>query len=137
LFHNLRATRETELAADYPIHVVSRWLGHTAMVAAKHYLQVTDADFERAAKSGAVEVQNPVQQPAASSRKMSQVRTQAHADCGLVREVATCHKSLRDKRAPKNSLINRLCGSSGDKSCSSTEGEPDGVGCALLLFPLP
>ncbi len=49
LFHNLRATRETELAAAHPIHVVCTWIGHTAAVAAKHYLQVTDADFERAA----------------------------------------------------------------------------------------
>ena len=34
------------------------------MIAAKHYLQVTDADFERAAKTGAVNreaLQKPVQ----------------------------------------------------------------------------
>jgi hypothetical protein len=60
LFHNLRASRETELAALYPIHVVCAWIGNTEMIAAKHYLQVTEADFERAAKSGAVAVQNPV-----------------------------------------------------------------------------
>lgn len=49
LFHNLRASRETELVAEYPVHVVCEWLGNTPAVAAKHYLQVTDADFERAA----------------------------------------------------------------------------------------
>jgi hypothetical protein len=59
LFHNLRATRETELAAQHPIHVVCAWIGHAAAIAQKHYLQVTDADFERAclgrgAESGAV-----------------------------------------------------------------------------------
>src|SRR5438132_1679211 len=48
LFHNLRASRETELAAEYPIHVVCKWIGHGALIAQKHYLQVTDADFERA-----------------------------------------------------------------------------------------
>src|SRR5262249_42820787 len=48
LFQNLRSTRETELAAVYPLHVVTAWIGHTAAIAAKHYLQVTDADFERA-----------------------------------------------------------------------------------------
>lgn len=53
LFHNLRASRETELAADYPLHVVTGWLGNTPKIAMKHYLQTTDADFERAAKSGA------------------------------------------------------------------------------------
>jgi integrase len=49
LFHNLRATRETELAGEYPIHVVAQWLGHSALVAQKHYLQVRDEDFQRAA----------------------------------------------------------------------------------------
>jgi len=72
LFHNLRASRETELAAEYPIHVVCSWIGNTAMIAVKHYLQVTDDYFERAAKSAAnsdaPNVQNPVQQPAARSR---------------------------------------------------------------------
>ncbi len=49
LFHAMRASRETELAKDYPIHVVTTWLGNTPRIALKHYLQVTDADFERAA----------------------------------------------------------------------------------------
>ena len=49
LFHNLRATRETELAEVYPIHVVCSWIGHTAAIAQKHYLQVRDEDFDRAA----------------------------------------------------------------------------------------
>ena len=49
LFHNLRASRETELAKVHPIHVVCTWIGHAAAIAQKHYLQVTDADFKRAA----------------------------------------------------------------------------------------
>jgi len=53
LFQNLRASRETELAAEYPLHVVCAWIGNSALVAQKHYLQVTDADFERAASRGA------------------------------------------------------------------------------------
>jgi integrase len=66
LFQNLRASRETELAAEYPLHVVCAWIGNSALVAQKHYLQVTDADFARAAsgggaKSGAVAVQKAVQ----------------------------------------------------------------------------
>jgi integrase len=58
LFQNLRTSRETELAARFPLHVVTTWIGNSAAIAAKHYLQVTEADFEaasqRAAKSGAV-----------------------------------------------------------------------------------
>ena len=39
------------------IHAVCQWLGNSQLVAAKHYLQVTDGHFEQA-------VQNPAQQPA-------------------------------------------------------------------------
>ncbi len=52
-FQNLRATRETELAQSYPLHVVTAWIGNSIPVAAKHYLQVTDADFMKAATGGA------------------------------------------------------------------------------------
>ena len=65
VFQNLRASRETELAADHPIHVVTAWMGNTPTVAQKHYLQVRDSDFERAsnpgAELGAARVQNQVQ----------------------------------------------------------------------------
>jgi hypothetical protein len=47
LFHNLRSSRETELAAEYPIQVVTAWLGNTPRIALKHYLQVTDAGRRR------------------------------------------------------------------------------------------
>lgn len=64
-FQNLRSSRETELVAVHPLHVVTKWIGNSARVAQKHYLQVTDADFDRAvrggAESGAAAVQNPVQ----------------------------------------------------------------------------
>ena len=48
-FHNLRATRQTELANEFPEHVVCEWIGNTAAVAREHYLRVTDAHFDRAA----------------------------------------------------------------------------------------
>ena len=61
LFHNLRGSLETELAQDHPVHVVAQWLGNTPKVAAAHYLQVRDSDFDRAlaggAKSGALKAQ--------------------------------------------------------------------------------
>ena len=49
LFHNLRATRETELVAHFPIHVVAHWLGNTPDIAMRHYLLVTEGDFAKAA----------------------------------------------------------------------------------------
>ncbi len=50
-FQNLRSSRETELTEAFPLHVVTVWLGNSQIIAAKHYLQVRDEDFERAAKS--------------------------------------------------------------------------------------
>ncbi|MBT5019382.1 MAG: tyrosine-type recombinase/integrase, partial [Planctomicrobium sp.] len=41
LFQNLRSTRETELAEEFPLHVVIEWIGNSQAVATKHYLQVT------------------------------------------------------------------------------------------------
>jgi integrase len=87
LFHAMRASRETELAKKYPIHVVTAWLGNTPKIALKHYLQVTDEDFELAAgggaESGAEAVQNTVQQPAAPNRNDSQNSSQALNTTGV------------------------------------------------------
>lgn len=76
LFHALRASRETELAKTYPLHVVTAWLGNTPKIALKHYLQTTQADFDRAARCDAPStgqtLQKPVQQPSAQSRRTTQ-----------------------------------------------------------------
>ena len=58
-FQNLRSTRETELAEDYPLHVVCSWIGNSEAVAKKHYLQVTDAHFEQAATNVTTFVATP------------------------------------------------------------------------------
>jgi integrase len=50
LFHNLRASRETELASKFPIQVVTAWLGNSPIVALQHYLQTTNEHFDRAIK---------------------------------------------------------------------------------------
>jgi integrase len=76
IFHNLRASRQTELAATFPSHVVCAWIGNSERIAAAHYLQVTDADFEKAAKSAAESgavgrevVQNPGQSASHDERQ--------------------------------------------------------------------
>ncbi len=48
VFHNLRASRETELADDYPIQVVCDWIGNSPQVASRHYLQTTETHFKKA-----------------------------------------------------------------------------------------
>ena len=68
LFHNLRASRETELVKEYPVQVVTSWLGNTPRIALKHYLMVRTEDFERAV--------------AESSEKTAQKAAQrTHATC--------------------------------------------------------
>ncbi len=83
LFQNLRSTCETELVETYPLHVVTAWLGNSQLVAAKHYLQVTDEHFERAAHSAA-------QQPAVSPR------TTPHLGRDGLRFPATCDTLRHD-----------------------------------------
>lgn len=63
-FHNLRASCETDLMKTFPIHVVTRWIGNSPTVALRHYLQVTDADYERASRGGGEAARNPARSDA-------------------------------------------------------------------------
>lgn len=53
LFQNLRASRETELLAEYPAKDVVAWLGNSVAVAMEHYAMETDEAFQRAMREGA------------------------------------------------------------------------------------
>jgi integrase len=48
LFHSMRASRQTELEAIFPTHVVCKWMGNSEIVAKKNYLLVTQSDFDNA-----------------------------------------------------------------------------------------
>jgi integrase len=92
LFHNLRASRETELAAEYPIHVVTAWLGNTPKIALKHYLMTTEADFNRAIRggteSGTLAAHKPAQQPSAGYCVASEETEKTPENKGLLRHLA-------------------------------------------------
>ena len=52
LFHSMRASRQTELQREFPLHVVCSWLGtspHHASHRPTDYLLVTEDDFVKAA----------------------------------------------------------------------------------------
>jgi integrase len=49
LWHNLRASCETELLDRFPSHVVAEWMGHSEAISRKHYSAPNDSHFERAA----------------------------------------------------------------------------------------
>ena len=48
LFHNQRASRQTELLAEFPIKDVCSWIGNSEAVAMKHYAMAMSDSFERA-----------------------------------------------------------------------------------------
>lgn len=93
-WHNMRASRQPELAAAFPLHTVCAWLGNTKAIAVEHYLQVTDADWTRAvaeqggAECGAPAAQNPAQHRPAPVRKESQAQPETPVNAGVVREGA-------------------------------------------------
>jgi integrase len=68
VWHNLRASCQTELSARFPLHVVCTWLGNTTTVATQHYLTVRESDFENALvwqpKTPESRLQNALQQAA-------------------------------------------------------------------------
>ena len=52
LWHNMRASRQSELMAEYSLADACRWIGNSPVVAARHYAVSPDTDaFRRAAGS--------------------------------------------------------------------------------------
>ena len=54
LFQNLRASCATDWVERYPNHVVAKWLGHSPMIAATHYLQARERHFEDVVTGGGI-----------------------------------------------------------------------------------
>ena len=93
------------LSQEYPAHVPTAWLGHSAQVAMRHYWRVTEADFEKAiggksgveggqqagqvnvwqgldcgTKCGTVLAQNAAQQASATESTVEKILTQTLVD---------------------------------------------------------
>ncbi len=51
-FQNLRSSFETDMTVSHPLHVACAWAGNSEAVAIEHYLQVTEADFDKATGKG-------------------------------------------------------------------------------------
>tara|TARA_B100000029_G_scaffold299837_1_gene292770 strand:- start:484 stop:1098 length:615 start_codon:yes stop_codon:yes gene_type:complete len=102
LFQNLRSTRETELADNFPMHVVCQWIGNSQPIAAKHYLQVTDDHFSKA-------LQKALQQPAVLPRTGSQsdlaLSTQAPVLHG---DAANCQQQPKGASSPSRTRTYNL-----------------------------
>lgn len=104
LFHNLRATRETELAQTFPLHVVCDWIGNSQPVAAKYYLRVTDKDFSNATKpavDNSKAAQNPAQQMHVSTRNESHEQTASHKKTPVLPGKTTLCDIVHNPKAPR------------------------------------
>jgi len=85
-FQNERSMRETELAEAYPMHVGCKWLGNSELVAAKHYLQLTDDHFKRAVhKPTNNALQYAMQHSGAGDRNGSQEKSTSVAGPAICR----------------------------------------------------
>jgi hypothetical protein len=49
--------------SGWNVYTVCLWIGNSSLIAAKHYLQVTDADFDRAIRPARPIPENPPQNP--------------------------------------------------------------------------
>jgi len=111
LLHNLRASRETELAAEFPLHVVTRWLGNTPRIAMKHYLQVTEDDFARAAGRATASPESPASdaKSAAPARNPATTEAPAREDASHANSPPTeRHPGDREPAEPSGSQSGNL-----------------------------
>jgi len=110
LFHNLRASCACDWVERFPAHVVAGWLGHTPLVAARHYLQTRDAHFDLAtapqvggaqggAKCGALEAQIEAKHPSAPDRADSQNESEVPCFAGVSQDDAN------ERDAAQNELV--------------------------------
>lgn len=98
LFHALRASRETELAAEYPVHVVTAWLGNTPKIAMKHYLMTTESDFSKAiGKLVQMAVQNPVQLSDNSGAKSGAAACRSNSQEAARNDISRCETTAYAK----------------------------------------
>jgi integrase len=78
LFHALRASCETDVAAEFPVGATCRWLGNSRAIAARHYLQPRDADFQKASGVAQKAARRPAELPRNDSQRNT--RTPAFAE---------------------------------------------------------
>ncbi len=100
LFQNVRSTRETELADQFPLHAVTAWMGNSQIVASKHYLQLRDEHFDRAATES-VEVPKGDHQ----SHEGQKVESQGLRQGQKASELAETVKPAKAKNPAKTNVL--------------------------------
>lgn len=152
LFHNMRASRESELLADYPLVTVCKWLGHSPSVAANHYLMDPrqDANFRQAA--GIPPLPSPSSSPPSPGKATRQATRASYPQGGqegtegdtvpakTPENAAIVGKSTTDNWAMRGSNSRAFAGKSGAQTQVDAQSDarpsptpPGGGGDPLLL----
>ena len=101
LWHSMRASCETDLARQFPLAVAAKWLGNTQAVAMRHYVDVTDADFERATLGLEIgdtkAAQNPAQQAHVMERWEPQAVLASHQKSPVLQGSAVLRDTLQNR----------------------------------------
>ncbi|MGL6196549.1 MAG: hypothetical protein ACRC2T_17180 [Thermoguttaceae bacterium] len=74
-FDNMRASRSTEVYADFGAFLESQWIGHSSKIAMAHYLQVRESDYARAAGKSSTIMCGSDNSPNCDERSSSHVDT--------------------------------------------------------------
>ena len=98
LWQNLRSTRATELADQFPSHVCAAWLGHTERIANSFYRQVTDEHILRATGTE-LPVQKPVQ------HRLELPRTDAQSTCSNIQKTPHLWENADTCTAVHNNIL--------------------------------
>jgi integrase len=115
LFHNLRASRQTELADQFPLHVVTDWIGNSPDIAERHYLKTTEEHFRKAVAGDGQSVpvqcvQNTTQQAAETARNEPQTQNASSSEDEALLELASSCEHCTFVQIPPRGVEPRFSG---------------------------
>ena len=115
IFHNLRASRQSEFTREYSLATVCAWIGNTKAVAAGHYLQVTDPDWLKAVGGGktAGPARGPTGGPTVAPLAAPLANTVNHSDSQNESEVPVNCGFMSDRSNDCETVENREVGRAG------------------------
>ena len=102
LFHNLRGSCATDWCERFPAHVVAGWLGHSPLIAARHYTTTRDHHFELATRpveqeAAANPATNPATDPSTDARPHNLTPADAPTETSEASELMVAHGTACDR----------------------------------------
>jgi integrase len=110
LFHNLRASRQTELADQFRLHVVTDWIGNSPDIAERHYLKTMEEQFPMAISDTEKCAQNPAQQAAVGAENSPQTQNASSLEDEATVALAITRECGTDIKIPPRGVEPRFSG---------------------------